>query len=153
MYIYFYIYDMVNKQTKMSQMIQHTKKIGATHQRKDAPTLLCNIEYYSILEHDRYIFITIKLLYKVSRNVFTRDVICLIKQLTSCSDLWHRLRICQKFFYIIIVLGGQNSCHGTTIHAQNFIQSQGKPKGACLDAMAQVTWTLILRHGRIQEQC
>ena len=157
MYIYFYIYDMANKQTKMSIMIWHTKKSEQPTKGRMLRSVLCLFYIFKCQSRSSedyvYIFITIKMLHKVSCYESRGHIIRFIEeQLASCLDLRHGPRICQKFIYVIAAQSSKIICHGTTIHAQDFIQSQGETQSPCRDTIAQVAWTLILCQARIKEQ-
>lgn len=130
--VYIFLYLWSDQQTNQNVYNDPThKKIGATHQRKDAPILLCLFIIFKrpsrLLEDYVYIFKPVEVFHKVSCYESGGHIIWFIEeQLASCLDLRHGPRICQKFMNVIIVYIRQCRRHGTTIHAQDFIQSQGK---------------------------
>lgn len=121
MYIYFYIYDLANKQTKMFIMIQHTKKSEQPTQRKDAPICFMFIYYFERpsrpSEDDLDFFILVEVFDKVSVYIITGHTVWPVKEPAAGPlDLWHGPRICQKFINVEHVYIRQRRSHGTTIH-------------------------------------
>lgn len=154
MYIYFYIYDLANKQTKMFIMIQHTKK-------SEQPTKGRMPRFYYVYlfiltsstssEDDIYIFILIERLNKVYRNVLRGHTTWFIEEPAAGPlDLRHGPRICQKFMNVEHVYIRQCRRHGTTIHTYCFIQAEAELDHMYRDTLHQVALSHISSNGRVQ---
>lgn len=153
---YIFLYLWPGQQTNQNVKYDPThKKIGATNQRKDAPTLFMFIYFFNVQtpsEDHVYIFILVEVFDKVSRNVIRGHTAWFIKEPTASPlDLRHRPRICQKFMNVEHVYIRQCRRHGTTIHTYCFIQAEAELDGIHRYTLNQVALVHISSNGRVQQ--
>ena len=142
MYIYFYIYDLANKQTKMSQMIWHTKKSEQPTKGRSLRLYLCLFIIFYASTSENPSFIIPERVYEVIGNVRFHNIVRILQEMSArCLDISREERFLNKHLRI----QGRVSKEPHISSKEFFIaphglkQTEGKPQRIGLNPAVEVS--------------